>query len=187
MEKVLKSLNHYKLDDHDLGYLFISKTGREYIAQFVSMLIPVSEGIFCGVQLYNFNLFVKDKDRVILDTNKLKKEPEDERIGETVAFIMMSFFRKNPDQLMLLCFDDSDKRHLARAKKFNAWIYKYMSAHVEYLPYCECFFDSQDSPSYGGLLFKKDSLYSIHLPLLYPHIIDQVKKEKKSTANCNKY
>lgn len=178
MKEALKSLNPYKLIDDELGYLFISKTGREYLVQFMSMQTPVSDGEFEGVLLTNLSLYVKEGDRFILDTSKLTKEPEDARIGETIAYVIIAFFIKNPDDLLLLCFEESDKRQKSRSRMFSKWVNKYMYKHLIYMPYSESFFEFQNEKSYGGLLIYAKGLYSHSLPLTFSDLIERIKYEK---------
>ena len=75
-----------------------------------------------GVQAYSFNI-----ER--LDRLNPKEGQKDEKVMNTVLFIMYQFFQKHKDALITVC-DSTDGRQRAGKRLFDSWFDKYNDGFI---------------------------------------------------------
>lgn len=110
MKEASNSLHPYPLhkDENDI-YSFTTDEGIEYNIVFIEMSIYAEE--LWGV--YQFNI----------ERNQDVAHKIDNRIYQTVVYILEKFFHDAPDDAILMVCDSSDGKQQKRRKLFDRWYF----------------------------------------------------------------
>lgn len=95
-------------------YSFVTGEGVAYRAYFVA--VPYLHPLFTDI--YSFN--IEPKEGSVVSTHRAM----DARIGATIAAILVEFFKKNENSMIMVC-DNSDGREHKRRLLFNRWYETY--------------------------------------------------------------
>ena len=102
--------NHYDLKPVDKGYEFVTEKGVPYLVTFVEYtLFDISPDL----KTYSFNI-----ERLSEQNAKLGQQ--DDKVRNTVLYVIYRFFLLNQDALITVC-DSTDGRQTARKRLFDGW------------------------------------------------------------------
>lgn len=110
-------LNHYDVEETEYGYSFITDSGITYFLTFIAYP-AVSD--FLATNIYMFNIERGDMS---------VGGQDDERIRNTVAFVLTAFFEKHEDALITI-YDINDGKQYARKRLFDRWFEMYNAGHL---------------------------------------------------------
>lgn len=110
----LASYEYVVLEDETISYFFQTDHQLTYEVSFKPSFyifdasLPFSESVY--------ELIIK-----VFDNPLLPKIPADPLIAPTVALILTDFFQQRQERIIVYVCDTSDRKHLARYRKFNRW------------------------------------------------------------------
>jgi hypothetical protein len=102
-------------------YEFTSDSGIRYIVYFLDYSFMLPETDQFTEAIYTFNIEILG--------NAPAQLPQDNRISTTVATVLRLFFEKIQNVAVYVC-DSTDKRQMARKRKFDAWFRKYNDGNI---------------------------------------------------------
>lgn len=104
----------YNYTPSDEGYTFTTDNNIIYIASFLDCSEYLTESsIQENINLIDFSFYPSKKSN--------QKLPNDARIEATIVKIVEQFLTNNPTSALLVTYDSTDGRHLARKRKFDYW------------------------------------------------------------------
>lgn len=110
-------LNHYDVEETEYGYSFITDSRITYFLTFIAYP-AVSD--FLATNIYMFNIGRGDMS---------VGGQDDERIRNTMAFVLTAFFERHEDALITI-FDINDGKQYARKRLFDRWFEMYNAGHL---------------------------------------------------------
>lgn len=134
--------NHYDIEEIDLGYQFVTKADVTY---FITFIAYPSVSDFLGTRIYMFNI-----DRTAINVGAIGQN--DDKVRNTVLFIIDLFFQKHEDALITIC-DIIDGKQFARRRLFDAWFQKFNGNRLIRLE-ADCMVD--DMPTFAALFFSSE-------------------------------
>lgn len=121
-------LNHYDVEEIDLGYQFTTSTGIIYYLTFFSYPV-VSD--FLETKIYMFNI-----ERSHVSTNG----QNDVKVRNTVLYVLDLFFQQHEDALITIC-DVVDGKQFARKRLFDWWFREFNHGRLKKIE-SNCFVDN---------------------------------------------
>lgn len=109
--------NHYNVEETDNGYKFVTDSGISYFLTFISYP-AVSD--FLSTNIYMFNI-EKETSAIC--------RPYDERVRDTIVYVIFRFFEKHEDALITI-YDIIDGKQDARKRLFDNWFNTYNAGQL---------------------------------------------------------
>ena len=164
-------MNHYEYDfisDETSSYFFKTKFQVFYRIEFKPTGYIFGDEYIWSNYCYEFS--------IKLSENSPQNTPLDPLVAETIASIFIDFFKSKENIILYTC-DTSDRKHLARVRKFDRWFQQFNQDL--FLKIDNSIADpSQNTTYYNSLIIREDNPYKNEIIEAFEDLIGGFEEDK---------
>ena len=166
-------MQHYEhdlIDDEVTDYFFKTNHNIFYVIEF-----KPTGYIFGNEYIWSHNCF---EFSIKLSEKSPQNPPPDSLIPPTIVAIFQHFCQDKEKVIFYMC-DTSDRRHLARFRKFDRW-FKQFNIQENFIKIDRSFSDKkQNTTYYNSLIIQDSNFYKSEIIEAFEELVDGIEEEEK--------
>ncbi|MDZ7900735.1 MAG: DUF6169 family protein [Arcicella sp.] len=157
------------VNDEVASYFFKTSHNIFYVVEFKPTGYIFGDEYAWSQNCFEFSIKLSEKSP--------QNPPSDSLISPTIAEIFQHFCQGKEKVILYMC-DTSDRRHLARFRKFDRW-FKQFNIHETFIKIDRTFFDEKFNITYyNSLIIKDNNFYQDEIIEAFDELISGIEEDK---------